>query len=260
MSEGDGFKFTCPFCGQRIKAYSEHIGGVVSCPGCNEELSVPNPDTGFHHLEHTREGMWGFSQEEWMLLSGEDYEAVERIICYARQLWWECGAAAELLTARLKNLEATSAVPMETHYHEGTREDLVAFAYWARDATKEFCDILNFTYHVITSALQEAAVSNSFVPVIRFGDRIGREVNRAKAFHDGLFETSLPQEGPCPTMHQIIASWAPYLCQCLVEIAEQLRERANHQRDLDMRLGLHISLFPANMPQLFKLMDELASQ
>jgi hypothetical protein len=36
-----GFKFSCPFCTQRIRAYPEHVGGVVNCPGCQEEITVP---------------------------------------------------------------------------------------------------------------------------------------------------------------------------------------------------------------------------
>ncbi len=258
--ETEGFKFSCPFCTQRIRAFPEHVGGVVSCPGCGEELSVPNPDTGFHHVDHTKEGMWGFSAEEWQLIQGEDYEAVERIIAYPRQLWWECGAAAELMAARIVSLTDATAHFREVYYHEGNAQEHVAFIYRAQEQVREFCDILNFSYYLLTTQLQEAVVGHSLVPVVRVVDRISREMNRARDFHESVHQYSLPQESPCPAIHQILATWAPHFNAVLQTIIEQLRERAEYLRDIEMHLRLHVSLIPPNLTQLFLLLNEMTAR
>lgn len=46
MDESNGFKFSCPHCGQHLEAEADMAGMSVDCPGCGQPLEVPaNGDT-----------------------------------------------------------------------------------------------------------------------------------------------------------------------------------------------------------------------
>jgi type I restriction enzyme M protein len=38
------FRFSCPSCGQKLKAEEEHAGQTVDCPHCGAEFCVPQPE------------------------------------------------------------------------------------------------------------------------------------------------------------------------------------------------------------------------
>ena len=38
------FRFSCPSCGQKLKAEEEHAGRAVDCPHCAVEFCVPQPE------------------------------------------------------------------------------------------------------------------------------------------------------------------------------------------------------------------------
>jgi len=37
------FEFSCPSCGQVLEAPEDMGGEVVECPGCQQQISVPDP-------------------------------------------------------------------------------------------------------------------------------------------------------------------------------------------------------------------------
>lgn len=41
MADTNGFKFTCPNCGQRLEAELDMIGMLIDCPHCGQPLEVP---------------------------------------------------------------------------------------------------------------------------------------------------------------------------------------------------------------------------
>lgn len=44
----DYFRFSCPQCGQRLKAKREAVGRKAHCKRCGAEFDVPNPATSQH--------------------------------------------------------------------------------------------------------------------------------------------------------------------------------------------------------------------
>lgn len=42
MVESQGFKFSCPRCGQRLEAELDMVGITIGCPGCGQPLKVPS--------------------------------------------------------------------------------------------------------------------------------------------------------------------------------------------------------------------------
>lgn len=41
MVESQGFKFSCPRCGQRLESEPDMVGITIDCPGCGQSLEVP---------------------------------------------------------------------------------------------------------------------------------------------------------------------------------------------------------------------------
>lgn len=42
MAESQGFKFSCPRCGQHLEAELDMVGITIGCPGCGHPLKVPS--------------------------------------------------------------------------------------------------------------------------------------------------------------------------------------------------------------------------
>ena len=42
MVESQGFKFSCPRCGQHLEAELDMVGITIDCPGCGQSLKVPS--------------------------------------------------------------------------------------------------------------------------------------------------------------------------------------------------------------------------
>ena len=42
MAESQGFKFSCPRCGQHLEAELDMVGITIGCPGCGQPLKVPS--------------------------------------------------------------------------------------------------------------------------------------------------------------------------------------------------------------------------
>ncbi len=270
MTEDQGFKFGCPHCTQHIRAFLEHVGYQINCPTCGQALLVPDPrgvdpnavvmgeEYDSEPPADFAEDTHGFSYEEWELLQDEDYEAVETISNLDRDLWWECGAAAELIAARLRLLDEAVSPEREIFYHPGTHDEHIAFIYHINQRAQDFFDIMNFIYHAMSHELQRISVRNSLTSVIELADRVGREIHRLKDFHDFLYEHSLPQEQPFPEIQQIMVNWAPYVYSGLQQCVNQLREHSRGEKGSWADARMHVSLFPANLPTFFILKDQLA--
>ncbi|MEM2915449.1 MAG: hypothetical protein QXH91_08655 [Candidatus Bathyarchaeia archaeon] len=263
MTTDDSFKVSCPYCSQHIRVFPEHIGMEINCPTCGGLLLIPDPnqfvsDSAQESLtlstpEQNIEIPPGFQQEEWILLQEEDYDIVERIVQLNREMWWECGALGIMIEARLRIIHDHIYPAREIFYHPGTQEEHIAYLYFLDQKIRDFFDIQNFIYRIMTHDLLRVCVRNNLLAIIQFAHSLGREITRLRDFHDQLYEHSLPQEQPFPEIQDIIVNWAPYIYERLSECSHQLLEKYHGPRGAWSDARLHSSFFPPTIPQLFTL-------
>ena len=164
------------------------------------------------------------------------------------------------MMVRLKLLEDAAGHFQQAFYHAGSREEHQAFAYYVEQQTRTFVDILNYACHVMTLELQEAVSQGNLLPVVKFADRVGREIHRLRTFHLDLFAHSLPEENPCPAIHQIMTSWAPHVLLGFNQGVEQLRALSATPREPDAQVHLNISLVPPSLQQHFMFFNDFKAE
>jgi hypothetical protein len=69
----------------------------------------------------------------------------------------------ELIQSRLQVLGESVSPEREIYYHPGTQDEHMAFLYHIDQKARDFCDIMNFIYHVMTNELKRACVQQNLM-------------------------------------------------------------------------------------------------
>ena len=251
----DGFKFSCPFCTQHIRAFYEHIGMAINCPVCHAELLVPDP-RGDNAAFAANDGEHGFNGEEWELLQKEPRKVVDEIIGLPRDLSWECSAFAHLALARLWKLNNVVNDSYEVYYHPGSQEDIFAYYNYSLQILDKVNEILYNLYKLVCEESSHTLKNNNLVQVIVLAEKIDEQFKALAEFHQDLFKHSLPQEEPCPEMQQILIGITPYVAKQMQSIIDQLNDRGSLPRHYPYT-DVQISLFPTSIPVFLNLQSAI---
>ncbi len=61
--EEETFVFCCPICGKEVEAPRSVIGMPAECPGCDSQITVPDPDRKDHPAEEAAFDLSNLNQE-----------------------------------------------------------------------------------------------------------------------------------------------------------------------------------------------------
>ena len=253
----EGFKFSCPSCSQRIRAFYEHIGMAINCPACETELLVPDPRVENPIVYMAVDNEHGFNAEEWDLLQTESPSVLEAIVALPKDRWWECAAMGHLLSSRLFTLKDVIANSYEMYYHIGSKDDYMAFVKYSSTMLQHINACLKNLYQFICVDFQHVLKNNNLIQIINLANKMNEQFEFLQSFHLNLFKHSLPQEDPCPEMQQILIRMTPFLESKLQMVIHQLISKGNLPRHYP-NIDLQVSIFPTSIPTFMKLQQNIA--
>jgi hypothetical protein len=223
MYADDSFKFSCPFCAQHVRAYEEHCGDTIECPGCAEEFIVPlrsyalKNEIGLNPDEPRL-----FDDEELDQLYEESPAVRDMLIGATNVNCWEFTVTSHLLRTKLSVLENLLAEHMEAPpkvKRGGSPAEDVAFL---DTVFRQFCGAFDQSYLLLISDLNGAMYRDSVTDIIRFIERVGVQSAQIESAYRNLISGTVSDTSPSPEMVGMLKDWAVHYWSTIVWVADQL--------------------------------------
>jgi hypothetical protein len=252
----DSFKFSCPYCCQHIRAYPEHAGDEIECPGCEENFIVPRQSyvcKNEPELNPARPRL--FDHEELELLIEEDVSVRSLLAGATTHNCWEFNLVAALLLDRLEPLRM--ALEQYNDYEaEGARwrSSSSQNAQFIDDSFREYSKILDATQCLLTDDLDNAMYDNELFTCIDFVNKLGQEIMNMRELYQGIAERPINQDTPFPELLHHLKLACYHFWQAVGELAAHLEYAA---ASAGRKPEFQLSFVPPGIHSYYKLRAQL---
>ena len=245
------FVFNCPFCGQHVRAFAEHVGSRMSCPRCQNQLSVPDP------LD--KDGSGGrlvaykvFTDEEMMQIRIQDSRFGDLAMGLTHNKYWQFVLLAELLH---HSLEPLRVVLVDEHHEQALAldpaPDHALYAGQLDAKVNEFYGLLYLLYDVMNNHIQPAWEQDSALEIIKAAQHTRAIMGRLEQFQLSVYALPMPEEYPFPLLQDLIKTWVPHCWQTMDALVRMLLEQRTQRRLQLHEQLLQVSFVPPSMAQYF---------
>jgi hypothetical protein len=236
------FRFTCPHCGQHIRAYREYCGDQLVCPTCENQFTVPNQSWVYKNEPQLNDEMPRiFDDEELALLTEGDIPLRAMLGFATTTNCWEFTLTAELLRSRLEPLGA-----LLTQYGEQpgalldtTGSQTAAATVFLTETHDRFVDIFCKSYEVVLDRLEPAMYDDSIAGPLFLANLLEHHILDLCELFRELMQWPLPPDSPYPAFRQALHRCAYHYWDCLDRLAGALDRMVQYEgRKPDYQVSL----------------------
>lgn len=253
----DGFKFNCPLCSQHIRAFEEHIGSHLQCPGCHKTITIPDPLDDFSNGDRLVQYKH-FEEDEIFAVLEEGRDIHDIAIGLTHNKYWQFVLASELLFRSLSPLKrAVLNVGREQAQLEEFLLDHDPYIQIIEQKANEFFGILYMLGELINNQVLPNLQQDSVIKIVDTGKVFDAALQRLIKFNDSVYETALPPDYPYPELQGIMKGWCQFCWQGVNQFAELL-----HDHRIQRRAKLHgqqvqVTISPPTLSQFFIALTRL---
>jgi hypothetical protein len=251
----DSFKFSCPFCSQHVRAYEEHCGDTIECPGCAEEFIVPLRSLALKNEYGLNSELPRlFDDEELDQLYNESSVVHDMLIGATNMNCWEFKVTAHLMRNHLAMLENVLAEHMDEAIltkPSGTPEDAKQFLDLAQ---RQFSGAFDKTYLILLTDLTNAMYRDSVTDIVKMVQGVGKQAGEIESAYRNLVGETVPEMQPVPRMVEIMKEWAVHYWSTVAWVADQLEHLADQP---GRKREFQVSLVPPTIAEYYQLRSSL---
>lgn len=255
------FKFSCPFCRQHIKAFSEYCGDEIECPSCREPFAVPNASYVFkNEPDLNREFVRYFEPEEIEHIARLHPDAAGIADGGTNMNCWEFFLTAYMIRVQIAPLEELLAqygdeYPMvnKSLFKGNHTEEWRAFL---KEMVNAFIGVFERSCETLSGGLWPAMYDDDLAAIESLSNGIAAECGVLSQLVESLMGNPCPSAAPFPELVRRLLGWAHHYCYQIHGVADRLDEQGQNPGP---KFHYEYSLTPVDIYQFDSLLRQIDS-